>query len=152
MSGYSTRNLKYMRRFAEVWTDASIVQQVAAQLQWRSVILLLTKLKDNQSREWYASKSLEHGWSSNVLWHMIDMRLLEREGKAVTNFPETIPPQDSDMAVQIFKDPYVFDFIGTDTARREAEVEMLLIEHIEKFLLARKKGAPSCIKYWKTLA
>ena len=55
-------------------------------------------------------KALENGWSSNVLRHMIDMRLIERVGKAVTNFPETIPPLDSDMAVQVFKEPYMFDY------------------------------------------
>ena len=102
--------------------------------------MLLTKLEDNLSREWYASKSLEHGWSSNVLWHMIDMRLIEREGQAVTNFPETIPPQDSDMAIQIFKDPYIFDFLGTDGNRRELEIERSLIDHMEKFLLELGHG------------
>jgi len=140
MSGYSTRNLKNMRRFAETWQDPSIVQQPVAQLQWRSVIMLLTKLDDNKSREWYASKALENGWSSNVLHHMIDMRLIEREGKAVTNFPNTIPPQNSDLATQIFKDPYVFDFIGTAEERREAEVERALITHMEKFLLELGQG------------
>lgn len=140
MTGYSPRNLKYMRRFAETWQDYVIVQQAVAQLQWRSIIMLMTKLKDNVVREWYALKALEHGWSSNVLWHMIDMRLIEREGQAVTNFPDTIPPLDSDMAVQIFKDPYVFDFVGTAEARREKEVERALVAHIEKFLLELGQG------------
>ena len=140
MNGFSPRNLKYMRRFAETWPDMTIVQQAVAQIQWRSIIMLLTKLKDNPVREWYAKKTLEHGWSSNVLWHMIDMRLIEREGKAVTNFPETIPPLESDMAEQIFKDPYVFDFIGTAETRRELEVERALVTHIEKFLLELGQG------------
>ena len=140
MDGYSPRNLKYMRKFVETWPDPQIVQQPVAQLQWRSIIMLLTKLKDNAVREWYAQKALENGWSSNVLWHMIDMRLIEREGKAVTNFSETIPSIDSDMAVAIFKDPYVFDFIGTAEARREAEVERALVAHVEKFLLELGQG------------
>jgi predicted nuclease of restriction endonuclease-like (RecB) superfamily len=140
MDGFSPRNLKYMRRFAETWPDASIVQQAVAQLQWRSIILLMTKLKDNTVRELYAQKALEFGWSSNVLWHMIDMRFVEREGKAVTNFPETIPPMESDMAVQIFKDPYIFDFVGTAEARRENEVERALVDHIEKFLMELGHG------------
>jgi len=140
MDGYSPRNLGNMKRFALTWPDPVILQQAVAKLQWRSIIMLLTKLKDNTERDWYAQKALEYGWSSNVLWHMIDMRLIEREGKAVTNFPETIPPLESDMAVQIFKDPYVFDFIGTAEARRELEVERALVTHIEKFLLELGQG------------
>jgi len=140
MDGFSARNLGNMKRFASVWPDSQILQQAVANLQWRSIILLLTKLKVNSEREWYAKKALEHGWSSNVLWHMIDLHYFEREGKAVTNFEGTLPPSDSDMAVQTFKDPYLFDFIGTAQARREAEVERALIQHIEKFLLELGQG------------
>jgi len=140
MDGYSPRNLGNMKRFALTWPDPSILQQAVAKLQWRSIIMLLTKLGDNPAREWYAQKALEYGWSSNVLWHMIDMRLIEREGKAVTNFNDTVPPLESDMATQIFKDPYVFDFIGTAETRREAEVEKALVSHIEKFLLELGQG------------
>jgi predicted nuclease of restriction endonuclease-like (RecB) superfamily len=140
MNGFSARNLKYMRKFAETWHVPSIVQQPVAQLQWRSILSLMTKVKENNVREWYAKKALENGWSSNVLDHMIDLRLIEREGKAVTNFRETMPPQNSDMAVQVFKDPYLFDFIGTAAERREIEVERALVEHMEKFLLELGQG------------
>jgi predicted nuclease of restriction endonuclease-like (RecB) superfamily len=140
MGGFSPRNLKYMRKFADNWPDSSIVQQPVAQLQWRSILKLIEKVKDNAKRELYAQKALEHGWSSNVLHHMIDMRFIEREGKAVTNFTNVIPPLESDMAVQVFKDPYLFDFIGTAPARREAEVERSLVEHMEKFLLELGQG------------
>ena len=140
MNGFSPRNLKYMRKFAETWTDPKIVQQPVAQLQWRSILTLVTKVKDNKTREWYAEKALENGWSSLVLDHMIDLRFIEREGKAVTNFSGTLPPQNSDMAVQVFKDPYLFDFIGTAETRRETEIERDLVEHIEKFLLELGQG------------
>jgi len=140
MNGFSPRNLKYMRKFAEVWTDHSIVQQAVAQLQWRSILTLITKIKDNKTRELYAQIAFENGWSSIVLDHMIDMRFIERQGKAVTNFDTSLPPLDSDMAVQVFKDPYLFDFIGTAEARRESEVEKALVEHMEKFLLELGQG------------
>ena len=81
------------------------MQQPVAKLQWRSILILITKIKNNTIREWYAQKALENGWSSIVLDHMIDLRFIEQEGKAVTNFSETMPPLTSDMAVQIFKDP-----------------------------------------------
>ena len=140
MEGFSPRNLKYMRKFAENWPDPLIVQQPVAQLQWRSILMLLSKLKNTDEREWYAQKALENGWSSNVLHHMIDLHLIKREGKAVTNFAGTLPPHDSDMAMQTFKDPYLFDFIGTAQMRREAEIERALVEHMEKFLLELGQG------------
>ena len=140
MNGFSARNLGNMKRFANTWSDSSILQQAVAKLQWRSILTLITKVKDNKTREWYAQKALENGWSSIVLDHMIDLRFIEREGKAVTNFTETMPPLNSDMAVQMFKDPYLFDFIGTAETRRETEVERALVEHMEKFLLELGQG------------
>jgi predicted nuclease of restriction endonuclease-like (RecB) superfamily len=140
MSGFSPRNLKYMRKFAKSWPDVKIVQQVVAQIQWRSIITLMDKLEDNESRLWYAKKTLECGWSSNVLFLMIGARLIEREGKAVTNFDVAMPPLDSDMATQAFKDPYLFDFLGTAEGRREREIEKGLVEHMEKFLLELGQG------------
>ena len=116
------------------------MKQPVAKIQWRSILTLLSKIKDNETREIYAARALEHGWSSNVLHHMIDMRCIEREGKAVTNFSVNIPPQESDMAIQVFKDPYIFDFVGTAEARREAELEHALVSHMEKFLLELGQG------------
>jgi predicted nuclease of restriction endonuclease-like (RecB) superfamily len=138
--GFSPRNLSYMKRFAQCWTDPEILQQVVAKLPWRSNILLMRKLGDAQSRLWYANKALENGWSSAVLDVMISARLIEREGKEVNNFAAALPPPDSDMAVQAFKDPYLFDFLGADAPRREAELESRLIDHIEKFLLELGQG------------
>ena len=140
LSGFSPRNLKYMRKFAEYWSDLSIVQQVVAQIPWRSNIILLDKVPDEQSRLWYAQKLTENGWSSNVLDMMISTSLIERQGKTVNNFKAALPPPDSDLARDIFKDPYLFDYIGTGGQRRELEVERSLAEHIEKFLLELGQG------------
>ncbi|HCX90504.1 MAG TPA: DUF1016 domain-containing protein, partial [Deltaproteobacteria bacterium] len=127
MKGFSPRNLKYMRSFAEAWLDRSVVQRVVAQIPWRSNLALLDKLKSIEERLWYAERTLEFGWSQPVLIFQIESRLHERTGKAVTNFQTTLPPADSDMATQIFKDPYVFDFLGTADFRRETELEQQLI-------------------------
>ncbi|MCL2844465.1 MAG: PDDEXK nuclease domain-containing protein [Chitinivibrionia bacterium] len=140
MEGFSARNLGNMKRFAKTWTSPEILQQPVAKIQWRSILMLLSKLKDNEIREKYAARTLEHGWSSNILHHMIDMRFIEREGKAITNFSTSVPPKDSDMAEHVFKDPYIFDFLGTADTRREAEVERALVSHVEKFLLELGRG------------
>ena len=140
MSGFSPRNITYMRKFAECWPDFEIVQQVVAQIPWRTNRMLLDKLNTQEERLWYAHKTIENGWSSNVLELQIQNRLMERAGKSVNNFPVALPPVDSDMADQIFKDPYLFDFLGTDMPRREVEIERQLTEHIQNFLLELGQG------------
>jgi len=140
MSGLSSRNLKYMRAFAAAWPDREIVQQLAAQIPWFHTCTLLDKINDPQIRFWYAKKALEEGWSRNILVLQIKSQLHERQGKAITNFPTTLPPADSDMASQVFKDPYLFDFLGTADPRREREVEQALIDHIQHFLIELGSG------------
>lgn len=140
MSGFSPRNIKYMRKFAQCWPDYEIVQQVAAQIPWRTNLKLIDKLEDEESRIWYAQKAMENGWSSTILDLQIQSKLMERTGRTVNNFPSALPPVDSDMANQIFKDPYLFDFLGTDMPRREVEIERQLTTHIQKFLLELGQG------------
>jgi predicted nuclease of restriction endonuclease-like (RecB) superfamily len=140
MKGFSPRNLKYMRAFAAAWPDRQIVQASLAQLPWYHHIALLEKLDRPEPRLWYAARTLEHGWSRNILALQIEAQAHRRQGKAQTNFPATLPPPDSDMAAQVFKDPYLFDFLGTDAPRREAELEQGLVAHIQKFLLELGQG------------
>ncbi len=140
MKGFSPRNIKYMRAFAAAWPNREIVQASLAQLSWYHNIALLEKLEIPEQRLWYAARAYEHGWSRNVLTIQIETQAHLRFGKAQNNFLSTLPASDSDMATQIFKDPYLFDFLGTDAPRREAELESGLVEHIRKFLLELGQG------------
>jgi predicted nuclease of restriction endonuclease-like (RecB) superfamily len=140
MNGLSPRNLKYMRAFAGAWPDEPIVQGVLAQLPWSQNITLLERLDDRETRIWYASQSLHHGWSQAVLAVQIQGGAHARHGRAVNNFVATLPPAASDMASQAFKDPYLFDFIGTAEGRRESEIERALVDHIQRFLLELGTG------------
>ena len=129
-----------MRAFAAAWNDRQIVQEVLAQITWYHCITLLDKIKNAQTRLWYARKAREEGWSRNVMVAQIELQLHDREGKAVTNFNATLPPGDSDMATQVFKDPYLFDFLGTAAPRTEREIEKALVDHIQDFLLELGTG------------
>ena len=140
MSGFSSRNIKYMRKFAEVYPDMEFVQQVVAQIPWGTNMILMEKLSDNESRKWYAQKVIENGWSRNILDLQIQSGLMERQGKTVNNFSKVFPPPDSDFVNYTFKDPYIFDFLGTDAPHREIEVEKKLTEHIQQFLLELGQG------------
>ncbi|MEF8703959.1 MAG: PDDEXK nuclease domain-containing protein [Candidatus Accumulibacter sp. UW26] len=140
MKGFSPRNLKYMRAFAAAWPDRELVQAALAQVTWYHNITLLEKLDTPEDRLWYAARTVEHGWSRNILALQIETRAQLRHGKAQNNFPATLPPEDSDMAAQVFKDPYLFDFLGTDAPRREKHLEQGLMDHIQKFLLEPGQG------------
>jgi len=135
MQGFSPRNLKYMRAFAEAWPEPAFVQQVAAQLPWFHNCTLLDRVKGKDVRAWYARQTIEHGWSRNVLLAQIETRVHERAGKALTNFKGTLPPPHSDLAQQTLKDPYVFDFLTLGPDAQERDLERGLLEHVRDFLL-----------------
>jgi predicted nuclease of restriction endonuclease-like (RecB) superfamily len=135
MSGFSPRNLKYMRAFAEAWPDEDFVQQVAAQLPWFHNCTILDKLKNLAERIWYAQQTIENGWSRNILIHQIESNLFHRKGKAITNFDRTLPAPQSELAQQIVKDPYNFDFLSLGSEAKERDLERGLIAQLQKFLL-----------------
>ena len=140
MKGFSPRNLKYMRAFAQAWPELPFVQEVLAQLPWYHHLALLDKLPGPQTRRWYAAKALENNWSRNILVMQIETRLLERSGQAATNFPSTLPAPQSDLARESLKDPYRFDFLGLTDRAQEREVETALVRHVTEFLLELGAG------------
>jgi predicted nuclease of restriction endonuclease-like (RecB) superfamily len=135
MKGFSPRNLGYMKRFAQTYPDESILQQAVAKLPWGHNILLLEKVNDETERLWYIEHALRYGWSRNVLALQVETKLYHRQGKALTNFPQTLPALDSDFATEALKDPYIFDFITTSDETKERNVQSLLIANIRRFLL-----------------
>jgi len=135
MQGLSPRNLKYMRAFAENWPDEAIVQAPLAQITWYHNLALLEKLKSPEERLWYAEQTVVNGWSRNVLVLQIESGLYRRQGRALTNFQHALPKPQSDLAQQLLKDPYNFDFLTLSTEAKERDIERALLEHIRQFLL-----------------
>lgn len=191
MRGLSSRNLKYMRAFAEAYSAGAIVQQAVGQfvqqaaaqlpeskparpaklsqrpivqqaaaqliatkvqqpvgqlesdtppepfasLPWFHNCVLLDRVKDLHDRLWYARQTLINGWSRPVLEVQIETKAHKRAGRAVNNFATTLPPEQSDLAQQVLKDPYTFNFFALAPNARERDLENALIEHIQKFLL-----------------
>jgi len=140
MKGFSPRNLKYMRAFAEAWPDWEFVQQAAAQLPWFHLCTLLDKLDSRQERDWYIAQAIEHNWSRNVLVIQIETRLLQRSGQAVTNFEARLPKPQSDLARESLKDPYRLDFLGLGKEARERAIEDALVKHVTQFLMELGAG------------
>ncbi|MDL2121595.1 MAG: PDDEXK nuclease domain-containing protein [Deltaproteobacteria bacterium] len=140
IKGFSERNLKRMIRFYREYpglvekvpqavallTDLSVLeklQQLVAKIPWGQNFLLIEKVKDISTRLWYMQKTIENGWSRDVLQAMIKNKAHERQGKAVTNFEAHLPAPQSDLAQQALKDPYIFDFLTLDEPFRERELD-----------------------------
>ena len=140
VEGFSPRNFRYMRALAEAWPEPEILQSLIAKLPWGHNLRVLDRIKDRPTREWYLRAALEYGWSQDVLVLQIKSRLHEREGKALTNFQRELPPPESDLAEQILKDPYNFDFLTVTTAAKEREIENGLLSHLRDLLLELGRG------------
>jgi predicted nuclease of restriction endonuclease-like (RecB) superfamily len=117
-----------------------IVQDLLAQIPWGHNILLMEKIKDLPTRLWYAQQTIVNGWSRDTLTSMIKNHTHERQGAAVTNFANRLAATQSEMAKQLLKDPYIFDFLTLEEPFHERELETGLLRHVEKFLLELGQG------------
>lgn len=160
MKGISPRNLRYMRDFALSYphfvgdtsadqilqqpvaklSKGQILQQAVAKITWSHNIVLLDRVKDPEERLFYAEQAASHGWSRNVLVHQIESGLYKRKGAAVTNFTATLPKTQSDLAQELLKDPYKFEFLNLGEEYKEKDLENALVEQITKFLLELGAG------------
>jgi predicted nuclease of restriction endonuclease-like (RecB) superfamily len=131
MKGFSRSNLKYMRAFAQAWPGTpAIGQHAVGQLPWGHITVLLDKLDDKATRDWYAEHAATNGWSRNVLLNQIMNQTQQRVGAAPSNFAGHLTPADSDLAGQLAKDPYVFDFLGLTGDVAERDLEQALLDRI----------------------
>lgn len=142
IKGFSIRNLKYMRKFAEEYPNFEFVQEVLAQITWYHNIILMDKINDIEKRKWYINEIVKNGWSSNMLKMQIDGKVYERQALAekITNFELTLPSVQSDLAIQTMKDPYLFDFISIKGKVKELQIENAMINRIKDVLIELGKG------------
>jgi len=139
-TGWSPTNLNYMRISARRWPRDELAQQVAEQLPWGHIMLLLDKTDGADELMWYARQAVSEGWSRAVLRYQLTTGLRQRLGVAPSNFPVTLPPPDSDLAQQMTKDPYVFEHVALTTRRAERELEQALTDRIQDTLLELGRG------------
>jgi predicted nuclease of restriction endonuclease-like (RecB) superfamily len=144
MTGLSRSNLHYMRSFAEAWPceqgGDEIVQRAVGQLPWGQNVALLTRLKDRGSRQWYATKAVENGWSRKVLEAQIATDLRGRQGNALSSFERSLPASDSELVRDAIKDPYNFEFLALADHARERDLELALLNDIQSFLMEMGRG------------
>jgi predicted nuclease of restriction endonuclease-like (RecB) superfamily len=107
---------------------------------WGHHILILKKIKQIDEALFYINQTIENNWSRSVLEYQIEINLFLRQGKAITNFKDTMPEIESDLANALLKDPYNFQFLQLQKHAKEKDLERKLIEHITQFLLELGKG------------
>ena len=117
------------------------VAKMLFSVPWGHHMVLIDKFSANQGAAlFYIQQIVRNGWSRAVLMHFIDTQLHARQGKAVSNFAVALPEPDSDLAQEVTKDPYCFDFIALTPKYREKELKDAMMAHIEKFLLELGQG------------
>lgn len=145
-AGFSRTNLHYMRKFAEIYPNIEIVQQVVGRLPWGQNILLLS-LEDPQERQWYAEKAIEEGWVRDDLYKALKNKQYQSQGKLthkVSNYMERLSLPQSKQAHEILKDPYKFHFLTLGKEAEEKDIEDGLTKHITQFLLELGQGFAFC--------
>lgn len=136
MKGFSPRNLHYMRAFAEAYPDEALLNEIFANLPWGHNVKLIEAVKDPEARIWYGQQVIAHGWSRNVLMTKIDAQLYgQQQSGAITNFDRTLPDTQSDLAKDLVKNSYTFDFLSIADEHDERNLKKALVNHIRDFLL-----------------
>ncbi|MFC2468090.1 MAG: YhcG family protein [Capnocytophaga endodontalis] len=148
MKGFSYRNLKSIRQWYLFYNQEFLIRkQLVSQLEaslfsipWGHHIMIMQRCKSIQEALFYVHKTIENHWSRSVLEHQIALNLYARQGKAITNFQQQLPATASDLAQELTKDPYVFDFLSMTEGYTERELQQYLEDHMTKFLLELGKG------------
>ena len=139
-TGFSVRNLKYMKKFYLEYKDDELVQQLVAQVPWGHNIVLMEKIKDKEIRKIYAEAILKNGWGRDMLSIQIKNGYHLRIGSSNNNFENTLPALDSDLVNYTIKDPYIFDFISLKNEYKEKELENAMLNRIKDVLIELGKG------------
>lgn len=144
--GFSSRNLRYMKKFYDFYKD-EILHQAGAELEdilftipWRHHIEIFTRSKSVNEALFFVQKSKENGWSRAMLINMMDTRLYETRGNTLNNFSLTLPKEDSECAKEILKDEYKFDFLALRENYEEKDLHNALEQNLIKFLLQLGSG------------
>jgi len=137
IKGFSVSNLKYMRKFAALYPDFQKSQRGVGFLPWRNNLTLMSKVKNEEERQWYIAKNLENGWNNTVLTYQIEMKLYQRQAIAdkTTNFDRLLPSPFSELAEETLKSPYIFDFVEKRKGIIEREIENELVANIAKTIM-----------------
>lgn len=141
INGFSRRNLYAIRQWYLFYsTQHEFVPQLVAQIPWGHNRLIISKVKNVEEAVFYCKATLENGWNRDNLALAIKNKYFENKGKSISNFKNTLPETQSELAQETLKNPFNFDFLGLENDALEREIENAMMEHITKFLIELGKG------------
>ena len=135
MAGFSKSNLWSMAQFYSEYQGNTILQPLVGEISWSKHLVILSKCKDMQERQFYILTTKKFGWTKDVLIHQIELKAYERYLLGQTNFDETLPENIKKQAVLAVKDEYNFGFAALIDGHSEADLEQALIKNIRAFLI-----------------
>jgi predicted nuclease of restriction endonuclease-like (RecB) superfamily len=134
-TGYSAQNLWYMRQFYLTYKDFPNLQQLVGEIPWGQNLVIVSRVKDYKEREFYISKTVEYGWTRDVLIHQIEAGAhLEIDAKKMNNFPQVLPEHLAEQADKALKDSYILDFLDISKPLHERQLEKKLIVRFKDFI------------------
>lgn len=140
-TGFSARNLQYMKKFATAFDEDDIDQIGFSRITWYHHMALMDKIKEKEQYIWYLEKTIENGWTRDILVMQIDSGLFDRQhADKIQNFAGRLPDKQSELAIQTMKDPYIFDFVCMREKLIETDIEHELVNNVSKLLLELGKG------------
>ena len=140
--GYSVRNLKYMKKFAQIFTEDDVDEFGLGRITWSHHQILMSKVSNREEYIWYLEKTLEHKWSVDDLTSQVKSQLYERQAVAnkISNFERRLPAEQKDMVLSTMKDPYMFDFIDYTEEMLETDIENELVKNVTSLLMELGTG------------
>ncbi|HXJ99720.1 MAG TPA: PDDEXK nuclease domain-containing protein [Gelidibacter sp.] len=141
IKGFSRRNLYAIKQWYSFYGNgAEFVPQLVAQIPWGHNRLIISKIKNTEEALFYCKATLHNGWSREQLEIAIKNDYFETKGKAITNFAQSLPAQQSQLAIETLKNPYSLDFLGLEDDALEKELEDAMMQHLTQFLIELGKG------------
>ena len=140
--GYSVRNLKYMKKFAQTFTEDDVDEYGLGRITWSHHQILMSKVSNREEYRWYLEKTLEHKWSVDDLTSQVKSQLYERQAVAnkISNFERRLPAEQKNMVLSTMKDPYMFDFIDYTEEMLETDIENELVKNVTSLLMELGTG------------
>lgn len=140
--GYSVRNLKYMKKFAQIFAEDDVDKYGLARITWSHHQVLMSKVSSQEEYVWYLEKTLEHGWSVDELASQVKSQLYERQVVAnkISNFENRLSIEQKDIIISTMKDPYMFDFINYTEDMLETDIENELVRNVTSLLMELGTG------------
>lgn len=135
IKGFGVSNMWDMARFYAEYRSNEILQPLVGEISWSKHIVILTKCKETQQRQFYILATKKYGWTKDLLINKIEAKTYENYLLGQSNFDTTLPEKVKNQAILALKDEYTFDLVGLSEEHSEYELEQAIIKNIRAFLM-----------------